>query len=143
MFLQSAVRLVWLVDYLVRNSFYQGGKPTFISFQASLPTYRSKLQNGLKYTLNNLHANCTASTAMFVFVFVLFFLNPAAEIMLDILSNTLFKITPHNTQKKNKNKVKNKVWTDDIHDDTVLPRRSPATISTNFLSQSTLIPPIT
>ena len=36
-----------------------------------------------------------------------FFYNPAAEIMLNILFNTLLKITLHNTQKKNKKKRKN------------------------------------
>lgn len=71
MFLQSAVRLVWLVNYLVRNN-----------------------ANAAQYA-------------------------------------------------KKKKKIKNKVWTDDIHDDTALPHRTPASISTNFLSQPTLIPPIT
>ena len=37
----------------------------------------------------------------------MFFYNPAAEIMLNMLCNTLLKITPHNTQKKNKKKRKN------------------------------------
>ena len=72
MFLQSAVRLIWLVNYLVRNN-----------------------ANATQYAKNK------------------------------------------------KKKIKNKVWTDDIHDDTALPCRCPASISTNFLSQPTLIPPIT
>ena len=48
----------------------------------------------------------TARTALpylcfvFVFAFCFFFLTPEAEIRLNILFNTLLKITPHNTQKK-------------------------------------------
>ena len=59
------------------------------------------------------------------------------------LVNYLVRNNANATQYAKKKKIKNKVWTDDIHDDTALPRRSPASISTNFLSQPTLIPPIT
>ena len=54
-----------------------------------------------------METNCTS-----VFVFFLnFFSNPAAEIMLSMLFNTLLKITPHNKQKIKKKKRKSKVAT--------------------------------
>ena len=42
---------------------------------------------------------------------VFFFLNPVAKIMLNMLFNTLLKITPHKYTKMKKKKGKNKVGT--------------------------------
>ena len=79
------------------------GKPKFISLSVSPPIYRSKsakwqlcTKNGPKY--NNFHANCTN---IFMLRFCVF-LNPEAEIMLNMLFNTLLKITPHNTCNRQK-----------------------------------------
>ena len=53
-----------------------------------------------------------------------FLLNPEAEIMLNMLFNTLFKITPHNTcnigKKQEEEKKEQRM---DLHDD--IRRRSP------------------
>ena len=46
------------------------------------------------------------------FVFVFFFLNPEAEIMLNMLFNTLLTITPHNAKKEEKKEQRM-----DLHDD--------------------------
>ena len=64
------------------------GKPSLLVCRLYSPPIDQSFCN-----LYNFHANCTA-------VFVFFFLNPAAEIMLSMLFNTLLKITPHNTQKR-------------------------------------------
>ena len=74
MFLQSAVRLVWLVDYLVRNSFYNVENPHLLvsrlPYQHIDQSYRTALNIRLiiymRIALPLLHS-------MFVFVFVLFF----------------------------------------------------------------------
>ena len=58
------------------------GKHKFISLPVNFPADRSKFQF------------CTAVFVCFVF------LNPAAVIMLNMLFNTLLKITPHNRQKR-------------------------------------------
>ena len=89
------------------------GKPTFISLPVSPPIHRSKSAKfqlwdyGPKY--NNFHANCTA---IIVICFCFFFLNPEAEIMLNMLFKTLFKKT-RSTQyaKEKKKKRKNNGWT--------------------------------
>ena len=47
-------------------------------------------------------------------LFCLFFLNPAAEIMLNMLFNTLLKITPHNRPKRS---GKKKAQSRDLHGD--------------------------
>ena len=63
---------------------------------------------------------CTTARSIIIFMrtalpylcsVFLFLLNLEAEIMLNVLFNTLLKVTPHNTQKKNKKKRKNNVWT--------------------------------
>ena len=64
------------------------GKPSLLVCRLYSPPIDQSFCN-----LYNFHANCTA-------VSVFFFLNPAAEIMLSMLFNTLLKITPHNTQKR-------------------------------------------
>ena len=64
----------------------------------SLQSCSSVLKNGPKY--NNFHANCTT---IFMLRFC-FFLNPEPQIMLNMLLNTLLKITPHNTQKRRRRK---------------------------------------
>ena len=64
------------------------GKPSLLVCRLYSPPIDQSFCN-----LYNFHANCTA-------VFVFFFFNPAAEIMLSMLFNTLLKITPHNTQKR-------------------------------------------
>ena len=46
-------------------------------------------------------------------LFFFFFLNPAAEIMVNMLFNTLLKITLHDTQKKEKKKKDQRMY---IHD---------------------------
>ena len=85
-----------------------------------LPIYRSK---SAKFQL------CTTARSIiifmrtalpylcfvFVFAFCFFFLTPEAEIRLNILFNTLLKITPHNTQKKRLRKKKEQRM--DLHDD--------------------------
>ena len=71
------------------------GKPKFISLPVKFPADRSKFQF------------CTAVFVCFVF------LNPAAEIVLKMLFNTLLKITPHNMQKEEEMKEKCR----DLHDD--------------------------
>ena len=78
--LKSSLEFVWHRE-----------KPKFISFPVKFPADRSKFQFILR------PENCTA-------VFVFFFLNPAAEIMIHMLFNTLLKITPHNRQKRRKRK---------------------------------------
>ena len=87
-------------------------KPRFLSLPASPPIYRSK---SAKFQL------CNTARRIIIFgrtspghicsLFFFLFLNPDAEIMLNLLFNTLLTITPHNTQKKKKKKRKNKVWT--------------------------------
>ena len=72
-------------------------KPRFLSLQVCKV---SALYYGPKN--NNFQANCTAG-AIFVLCFFLF-LNPDAEIMRNLLFNTLLKITPHNTQKEEEEK---------------------------------------
>ena len=74
---------------LAWNSFYTVESPNFLSLPVKF----------------NSHANRTA-----VFV-CLFFLNPVAEIMLNMLFNTLLKIKSHNRQKKKKKKRKNTIRT--------------------------------
>ena len=74
-------------------------KPRLISEFACFPAiYRSKSVSPLYYgpENNNFQAN-------FVLCFGLF-LNPDAEIMLNLLFNTLLTITPHNTQKRRRRK---------------------------------------
>ena len=66
-------------------------KPRFLSLPVSPPIYRSK---SAKFQLHR---------AIFVLCFFLF-LNPDAEIMLNLLFNTLLTITPHNTQKEEEEK---------------------------------------
>ena len=87
------------------------GKHTFVSLPVSPPIYRSK---SAKFQL------CTTAPSIIIFMrtalpylcsVFLFLLNLEAEIMLNVLFNTLLKVTPHNTQKKNKKKRKNNVWT--------------------------------
>ena len=75
---------------LAWNSFYTVESPNFLSLPVKF----------------NSHANRTA-----VFVCLFFFLNPVAEIMLNMLFNTLLKITSHNRQKKKKKKRKNTIRT--------------------------------
>ena len=70
----------------------------FISFLASPPIYRSKFQL------------CNTAWSIIIFMrtalscLCFFFLNQAAEIMLNMLFNTLLTITPHNTQKRSRRK---------------------------------------
>ena len=64
------------------------GKHKFISLPVNFPAERSKFQF------------CTAVFVCFVF------LNPAAEIVLKMLFNTLLKITPHNMQKRRRKERK-------------------------------------
>ena len=68
------------------------GKPKFISFPVKFPADRSKFQF------------YTTARELYCRVCVFFFLNPAAEIMIHMLFNTLLKITPHNRQKRRKRK---------------------------------------
>ena len=76
------------------------GKHTFVSLPVSPPIYRSK---SAKFQLS--------TTARSIIIFMrtalpylwsvfLFLLNLEAEIMLNVLFNTLLKITPQNTQKR-------------------------------------------
>ena len=78
-------------------------KPRFLSLPVSPPIYRSKSVSALYYGSknNNFRANCTGPYLFFAFVF---FLNPDAKIMLNLLFNTLLTISPHNTQKRRKRK---------------------------------------
>ena len=75
------------------------GKPRFLSLPVSSPIYWSK---SAKFQL------CITARSIIIFrrtalPFCLF-LNPEAEIMLNLLFNTLFTITPHNTQKRRRRK---------------------------------------
>ena len=63
----------------------------YTSLSASPPIFWSKFQLCTNNFHDNFLVNCTI-------VFVFFFLNPAAKIVLNMLFNTCFKITPHNTQ---------------------------------------------
>ena len=76
-------------------------KPRFLSLAVSPPIYRSKSAKfQLCITARRMiifrPANCTT---IFLLCFCLF-LNPGAEIMLNLLFNTLLTITTHNTQKR-------------------------------------------
>ena len=66
-------------------------KPRFLSLPVSPPIYRSKSVSALYYGSknNNFRANCTGPYLFFAFVF---FLNPDAKIMLNLLFNTLLTI---------------------------------------------------
>ena len=81
------------------------GKPKFISFPVKFPADRSKFQF---YTM-------ARSKPLIIFprtvlpCLCFFFLNPAAEIMIHMLFNTLFKVTPHNRQKRRKRKERIKL----------------------------------
>ena len=79
-------------------------KTQIISLPVKFPAHRSKFQFCTTAKYNKL--NCR--------VFVFIFLNPAAELMLNMLFNTLFKITPHNTQKRRRKK---KEQSSNIQDD--------------------------
>ena len=79
------------------------GKPRFLSLPVSPPIYRSTSAKLVQYygpKYNNFQANCTAISAL---CFCLF-LNPDAEIMLNLLLDTLLTITPHETQKRRRRK---------------------------------------
>ena len=75
------------------------GKTTFISLPVSPPIYRSK---SAKFQL------CITARSIIIFMrtarpylcFVFVFLNPEAEIMLNMLFNPLLKIKPQNAQKR-------------------------------------------
>ena len=79
-------------------------KPRFLSLPVSPPIYRSK---SAKFQL------CITARRIIIFgrtapghICSLFFLflNPDAEIMLNLLFNTLLTITPHNTQTEEEEK---------------------------------------
>ena len=80
-------------------------KPRFLSLPVSPPIYRSKSVSALYYgpkNYNNFQANCTGP---YYFVLCLcLFLNLDAEIMLNLLFNTLLTIKPHNKQKRRRRK---------------------------------------
>ena len=70
------------------------GKPKFISFSVKFPANRANFQF---YTTALYYGPRTVLPCL-----CFFFLNPAAEIMIHMLFNTLLKITPHNRQKRRK-----------------------------------------
>ena len=73
-------------------------KPRFLSLAVSPPIYRSK---SAKFQL------CITARRIIIFRFVLCFfpfLNGEAQIMLNLLFNTLLTIIPHNTQKEGEEK---------------------------------------
>lgn len=77
----------------------------FLSLPVSPPIYRSK---SAKFQLcitarRIILFSSELHRAIFVLCFFLF-LNPDAEIMLNLLFNTLLTITPHNTQKRRRRK---------------------------------------
>ena len=110
-FLQSAFQFGFLLlkPYLfpLKSSLefvLHRGKPKFTSLPVTLPVDRTKFQFCTTARMKLIiifYADCTA-------VFVFFFLNPATEIMLNMLFNTLLKITPHNTQKRRTRKERTK-----------------------------------
>ena len=82
------------------------GKPKFISLPVKFPADRSKFQFCTTTTRSTLIRIFTRT----VLPCLCFFLNPAAEIMLSILFNTLLKITPHNTQKRRRRRKERTKW---------------------------------
>ena len=82
------------------------GKPKFISLPVKFPADRSKFQFCTTTTRSKLIRIFTRT----VLPCLCFFLNPAAEIMLSILFNTLLKITPHNTQKRRRRRKERTKW---------------------------------
>ena len=76
---------------LAWNSFYIVENPNLLVSPLNSPPIDQSFSSILR------PENCNA-------VFVFFFLNPAAEIMIHMLFNTLLKITPHNRQKRRKRK---------------------------------------
>ena len=107
---------VWLLSwkpclFLLESSLefvIHRGKNKFISLPVKFQADRSKCQFCTTTTLSNLIIIFTR-TVLPCLCFC--FLNPAAEIVLRMLFNTLLKITPQNTQKRTKKKRKNKVET--------------------------------
>ena len=63
---------------------------------------------------NSINNSTTTTTTIIIFTRTVLpclcfvFLNPAAELMLNMLLNTLLKITPHNTQKRGKRNERTK-----------------------------------
>ena len=103
MFLQSAFQFGFLPSkpclFPLKSSLefvLHRGKPKFISFSVKFPADRSKFQF---YTTALYYGPRTVMPCL-----CFFFLNPAAEIMIHMLFNTLLKITPHNRQKRRKRK---------------------------------------
>ena len=113
MFLQSAFQFGFLPSkpclFPLKSSLefdLNRGKPKFISFPVKFFADRSKFQF------------CTAARSIIIFTrtllpcsCVLFFVNQVAEIMLDMLFNTILKISLYNTQKTRRRRKpgKNKV----------------------------------
>ena len=98
MFLQSAFQFgfyrrnpVFSPWNLAWNSFYIVENPNLLVSPFNSPPIDQSFSSILR------PENCTA-------VSVFFFLNPAVEIMIHMLFNTLLKITPHNRQKRRKRK---------------------------------------
>ena len=77
------------------------GKNKFISLPVKFHADRSKFQFCTTITRSKLIINFTRTVLPSL---CFFFLNPAAEIMLSMLFNTLLKIRPQNTQKGRKRK---------------------------------------
>ena len=77
------------------------GKNKFISLPIKFHANRSKFQFCTTTTRSKLIINFTRTVLPCL---CFFFLNPAAEIMLSMLFNTLLNTTPHNTQKSRRRK---------------------------------------
>ena len=85
--------------------FLHCAKPKFIGLPVCPPIYRSKSAKfQLCTTVRIIIIFMRTALPYLFFVFCFLFLNPEAEIMLNVLFNTLLTITPHNTQKRRRRK---------------------------------------
>ena len=119
MFLQSAFQFGFLPSkpclFPLKSSLefdLNRGKPKFISFPVKFFADRSKFQF------------CTAARSIIIFtrtllpcLCVLFFVNQVTEIMLDMLFNTILKISLYNTQKTRRRRKARKEQSRALHDD--------------------------
>ena len=79
-------------------------KPRFLSLPVSPPIYRSKSAK-FQLCIKGRRIIIFGELQRAIFVLCLFvFLNLDAEIMINLLFNTLLTITPHNTQKEKEEK---------------------------------------
>ena len=120
MFLQSAFQfgfLSWKPCLFLLESRLEfvihRGKNKFITLPVKFHADRSKFQFCTTTTRSKLIISFTRTVLPCLCFF--FFLNPAAEIMLSMLFNTLLKITPQNTQKRRRRLKKE--HSKDLHSD--------------------------